>query len=198
MSLTCRSSSLPTNPTPSNTTSTSRKTAMKASMFWYVSAQKSNPLECVVLICRPQTFKNPKPALLAALRESGPVPGDENGLKAKRPAGGEESAKKKKRTDKNVSGIDFRQDTDWQTGRLTHRRSTWIGLPRACRSLTKMISCRLFRWSMTTKQPTHTPRMTLNVSISISLVESPPTQPKSNTSPQLENSTLIFTPYRTH
>jgi transcription initiation factor IIF auxiliary subunit len=37
------------------------------------------------------------------LRESGPVPGDENGLKTKRPAGGEESAKKKKRTDKNVS-----------------------------------------------------------------------------------------------
>lgn len=68
-----------------------------------------------MLICRPQTFKNPKPALLAALRESGPVPGDENGLKAKRPAGGEESAKKKKRTDKNVSGTDFRQGTDWQT-----------------------------------------------------------------------------------
>ena len=50
-----------------------------------------------------QTFKNPKPALMAALRESGPVPGDENGIKHKRPAGGEESAKKKKRTDKNVS-----------------------------------------------------------------------------------------------
>ncbi|KGO74304.1 Uncharacterized protein PITC_019740 [Penicillium italicum] len=49
-----------------------------------------------------ETFKNPKPALMAALRESGPVPGDENGLKHKRPAGGEESAKKKKRTDKNV------------------------------------------------------------------------------------------------
>ncbi|KAG0157540.1 hypothetical protein PDIDSM_4725 [Penicillium digitatum] len=49
------------------------------------------------------TFKNPKPALMAALRESGPVPGDENGIKHKRPAGGEESAKKKKRTDKNAS-----------------------------------------------------------------------------------------------
>ncbi|KAJ5101800.1 hypothetical protein NUU61_004022 [Penicillium alfredii] len=47
-------------------------------------------------------FKNPKPAFLAALRESGPVPGDENGMKSKRAAGGEESAKKKKRTDKNV------------------------------------------------------------------------------------------------
>ena len=49
-----------------------------------------------------QTFKNPKPALLAALRESGPVPGDENGMKAKRAAGGDESLKKKKRTEKNV------------------------------------------------------------------------------------------------
>ncbi|OJJ61959.1 hypothetical protein ASPSYDRAFT_27614 [Aspergillus sydowii CBS 593.65] len=48
------------------------------------------------------TFKNPKPALLAALRESGPVPGDENGLKSKRSAGGEEGSKKKKRTDKSV------------------------------------------------------------------------------------------------
>lgn len=46
-------------------------------------------------------FKNPKPALLAALRETGPVPGDENGLK-KRAAGGDESTKKKKRTEKNV------------------------------------------------------------------------------------------------
>jgi hypothetical protein len=36
------------------------------------------------------------------LRETGPVPGDENGLK-KRGAAGEESAKKKKRVDKNVS-----------------------------------------------------------------------------------------------
>ncbi|KAL4741941.1 putative Ran-specific GTPase-activating protein 1 [Aspergillus similis] len=48
------------------------------------------------------TFKNPKPALLAALRESGPVPGDENGVKSKRSAGGEEGSKKKKRTDKSV------------------------------------------------------------------------------------------------
>ncbi|OJJ50960.1 hypothetical protein ASPZODRAFT_138085 [Penicilliopsis zonata CBS 506.65] len=45
------------------------------------------------------TFKNPKPALLALLRESGPVPGDENGVKSKRAAGGEESAKKKKKVD---------------------------------------------------------------------------------------------------
>ncbi|KAL4904852.1 hypothetical protein BDW74DRAFT_153626 [Aspergillus multicolor] len=49
------------------------------------------------------TFKNPKPALLAALRESGPVPGgEENGLKSKRSAGGEEGSKKKKRTDKSL------------------------------------------------------------------------------------------------
>ncbi|KAL4785571.1 RanBP1 domain-containing protein [Aspergillus varians] len=48
------------------------------------------------------TFKNPKPALLAVLRESGPVPGDENGVKMKRSAGGDEGSKKKKRTDKSV------------------------------------------------------------------------------------------------
>ncbi|KAJ5152334.1 hypothetical protein N7492_010629 [Penicillium capsulatum] len=48
------------------------------------------------------TFKNPKGNVLAALRDSGPVPGDENGAKSKRAAGGDESAKKKKRTDKNV------------------------------------------------------------------------------------------------
>lgn len=49
-----------------------------------------------------QTFKNPKGGFLAALRDSGPVPGDENGHKNKRAAQGEESAKKKKRTDKSV------------------------------------------------------------------------------------------------
>ncbi|KAJ5713281.1 Transcription initiation factor TFIID subunit 14 [Penicillium malachiteum] len=47
------------------------------------------------------SFKNPKPAFMAALRESGPTPGDENGIK-KRGGTGEESAKKKKRTEKNV------------------------------------------------------------------------------------------------
>ncbi|KAB8073905.1 hypothetical protein BDV29DRAFT_157080 [Aspergillus leporis] len=47
-------------------------------------------------------FKNPKPAFLAALRESGPVPGDENGVKSKRAAAGEEGSKKKKRTEKSV------------------------------------------------------------------------------------------------
>ncbi|EFE36872.1 uncharacterized protein ARB_04399 [Trichophyton benhamiae CBS 112371] len=44
------------------------------------------------------TFKNPKPPLLAQLRESGPVPGDENGVKKR----GQEESKKKKRVDKNV------------------------------------------------------------------------------------------------
>ncbi|MCJ1457672.1 hypothetical protein MMC28_008041 [Mycoblastus sanguinarius] len=43
----------------------------------------------------PVTFKNPKPGLLAALKESGPVPGDANGIKSR-----DESAKKKKRPDK--------------------------------------------------------------------------------------------------
>lgn len=52
-----------------------------------------------------QTFKNPKPALLALLRESGPVPGDENGVKSKRAATGEEGSKKKKRTEKSVSDV---------------------------------------------------------------------------------------------
>ena len=47
-----------------------------------------------------QVFKNPKPALLAILKESGPVPGDANGVKAR-----DESAKKKKRPDKGVSLI---------------------------------------------------------------------------------------------
>lgn len=40
--------------------------------------------------------------MLAALRESGPVPGDENGMKNKRGAMGDESAKKKKRTTNSV------------------------------------------------------------------------------------------------
>ncbi|OJJ81372.1 putative transcription initiation factor subunit (TAF30) [Aspergillus glaucus CBS 516.65] len=48
------------------------------------------------------TFKNPKPALLATLRETGPVPGDENGMKSKRAAGADEGSKKKKRMEKNV------------------------------------------------------------------------------------------------
>lgn len=61
------------------------------------------PCECVKifldvdLILCPQTFKNPKPGLLAQLKESGPVPGDANGIK------GADSAKKKRRPDKGVS-----------------------------------------------------------------------------------------------
>ncbi|MCJ1268894.1 hypothetical protein MMC22_008782 [Lobaria immixta] len=52
------------------------------------------------------TFKNPKPGLLAALKDSGPTFGDENGVKSKR---GDESAKKKKRPDK---GIDMEKLAD--------------------------------------------------------------------------------------
>ena len=47
-----------------------------------------------------QTFKNPKPALLEKLRDTGPVPGDENGLKKR--AALDDGGKKKKRLDKNV------------------------------------------------------------------------------------------------
>ncbi|KAL8687067.1 MAG: hypothetical protein Q9224_005262 [Gallowayella concinna] len=45
------------------------------------------------------TFKNPKANLLEKLKESGPVGGEENGVKSKR---GDESAKKKKRSEKTV------------------------------------------------------------------------------------------------
>ncbi|EGC44529.1 transcription initiation factor TFIID subunit 14 [Histoplasma capsulatum var. duboisii H88] len=48
------------------------------------------------------TFKNPRPALLNVLREYGPVPGDENGVKSKRGGAQDEGSKKKKRIDKNV------------------------------------------------------------------------------------------------
>ncbi|KAI9698712.1 MAG: hypothetical protein M1836_003822 [Candelina mexicana] len=49
------------------------------------------------------TFKNPKPGLMAALKESGPTPGDENGLKSKRSGKhDDEASKKKKRGDKNI------------------------------------------------------------------------------------------------
>ncbi|KAI9795425.1 MAG: hypothetical protein M1825_001463 [Sarcosagium campestre] len=46
-------------------------------------------------------FKNPKPALLQVLRESGPVPGDENGLK-KRGKADDDALKKRKRGGQNV------------------------------------------------------------------------------------------------
>lgn len=52
-----------------------------------------------ILLYDYQTFKNPKPNLLAALKESGPTFGEENGLRPKRES---ESAKKKKRPDKGV------------------------------------------------------------------------------------------------
>lgn len=66
-----------------------------------------------------QTFKNPKPALAAALAESGPM---ENGTKKK----GDESAKKKKRSDRGVSKISH----EHLRTRLTHPyRSTWRSSP---------------------------------------------------------------------
>ncbi|MCJ1463529.1 hypothetical protein MMC07_002137 [Pseudocyphellaria aurata] len=52
------------------------------------------------------TFKNPKAGLVAALKDSGPTFGEENGVKPKR---GDESAKKKKRPDK---GIDMEKLAD--------------------------------------------------------------------------------------
>ncbi|KAL8722957.1 MAG: hypothetical protein Q9225_000649 [Loekoesia sp. 1 TL-2023] len=45
------------------------------------------------------TFKNPKPNLLEKLKESGPVGGEENGVKSKR---ADDSAKKRKRPEKGV------------------------------------------------------------------------------------------------
>ena len=47
-----------------------------------------------------KTFRNPKPDLLALLKESGP-PGEENGTKA----GKKEETVKKKRKDKNVGVV---------------------------------------------------------------------------------------------
>ncbi|CAF9908430.1 hypothetical protein IMSHALPRED_006671 [Imshaugia aleurites] len=52
----------------------------------------------------PIVFKNPKPALIAILKESGPVPGDANGVKAR-----DESARKKKRPDKGTDQRDWVQ-----------------------------------------------------------------------------------------
>ncbi|KAI9850058.1 MAG: hypothetical protein M1838_006138 [Thelocarpon superellum] len=51
------------------------------------------------------TFKNPKPALLAVLRETGPIPGEENGVNKKKSSGGvkqEDDSKKRKRGGQNV------------------------------------------------------------------------------------------------
>ena len=44
-----------------------------------------------------QSFKNPKGPLLPLLRETGPVPGDENGAKKRGGAGDETSGKKNKK-----------------------------------------------------------------------------------------------------
>lgn len=123
---------------------------------------------------RPQTFKNPKPALLATLRESGPVPGDENGLKAKRPAVGEESAKKKKRTDKNVSDTGSQQDTDWQTD------TSKVDMDRLADGLQKLNEDDLLQVVQMVHDNKAADSYTKNDverEFLISLVESPPTQP---------------------
>ena len=79
-----------------------------------------------------QVFKNPKPALLAILKESGPVPGDANGVKAR-----EESAKKKKRPDKGVSLS--KHSHIYQGPRISMLtehfgyRLTWRNWPRICK-----------------------------------------------------------------
>lgn len=62
---------------------------------WFDSITRAMAL---TLLPHFQTFKNPKPALAAALAESGAM---ENGIKKK----GDESAKKKKRSDRSVSNI---------------------------------------------------------------------------------------------
>ena len=56
-----------------------------------------------------KTFKNPKSALLAILKESGPIPGDTNGVKSR-----DESAKKKKRPDKGVRLCTHLGPTCWR------------------------------------------------------------------------------------
>lgn len=74
-----------------------------------------------------QTFKNPKPELMALLRESGPVPGDENGAKA-----GKADAAKKKKSNKTVRS---RNGLAWMVVlALIVLRSTWRSSPTGCRS----------------------------------------------------------------
>jgi hypothetical protein len=109
-----------------------------------------------------QTFKNPKPALLNALRESGPVPGDENGVKAKRAAGGDEGSKKRKKTEKNVSCF-HPQELGWDVA--DDDRSTWTDWPMACRNSARMTSSRSCRWCMIIRRRSRIPRMILSVSV---------------------------------
>lgn len=113
-----------------------------------------------------QTFKNPKPAVLALLRQSGPVPGDENGVKSKRAAAGEESVKKKKRVEKNVS-IAVRMSVQ-RISFLSYiiviaTRSIWTSWQTVFRDLERMTFFKSYRWSMTIRLQILTPRMMLNV-----------------------------------
>lgn len=81
----------------------------------YVRTASTALLIALTLAAPAQTFKNPKPALAAALAESGPM---ENGIKKK----GDESAKKKKRSDRGVNNIAHEHLRTWLTRRC---RSTW-------------------------------------------------------------------------
>jgi len=54
---------------------------------------------------RKVVFKNPKGEVLERLRESGPVPGEDNGPKGAGAGGAKADAKKKRPTTKNVSDI---------------------------------------------------------------------------------------------
>jgi transcription initiation factor IIF auxiliary subunit len=75
---------------------------------------------------------------LSALRETGPVPGDENGSKNKRSAVGEESAKKKKsRTEKNVRDCQCRL---FLTLLITHQltRSSQVDMDKLADGLQKL------------------------------------------------------------
>ena len=90
-------------------------------------ASRLNEADVILLL---QVFKNPKPALLAILKESGPVPGDVNGVKAR-----EESAKKKKRPDKGVSKHSHIHQGPRILMLTEHfgYRLTWRNWPRICK-----------------------------------------------------------------
>jgi hypothetical protein len=77
-----------------------------------------------------QTFRNPKPDLVALLAESGPA-GDANGVRGGK---GDAAKKKSRNRDKNVSSAAW-----LDTGRRANgiSRSTWRSLPKVCRSWAK-------------------------------------------------------------
>ncbi|EDN06008.1 predicted protein [Histoplasma mississippiense (nom. inval.)] len=84
------------------------KSMLSIMIYTFSRISMSQSMFLLMLLCTcnvggvSKTFKNPKPALLNVLREYGPVPGDENGVKSKRGGAQDEGSKKKKRIDKNV------------------------------------------------------------------------------------------------